>query len=249
MDQCRCGAERSRLEALGYNFDPPPVETASSSPSKRAASSPDPTLVGILVGYRSSEDVPLAWRIVLTLLFLILVGSTGYGMVTYTHLPLPPTRANVDIVATLESHTKSAGNSGNAITTFLTLPGTLALLEPTMTTTDLLKPMSDSDLTTGFCSASLANQIRHQFPGFYESWPDDKLERVAIEKYPEFQDRLCVIPTSLDVSPDDVVRYRLRSRTIVEWALLWSRTGLITALCAMVLLNLYYRVLVKRLAA
>lgn len=249
MDVCRCGAERSRLEALGYKFDLSPAATGSPSASTRGASSADPTLAGLLVGYRSSENVSRAWRVVLTLLFLILVGGAGYIVVAYTHLPLPPTRANVDIVATLEGHTKDAGNGGNAITTFLGLPGTVAVLEPTMTANDLLKPMSDADLKTGFCSASLARQIRYQFPGFYESWPDDKLERVALEKYPEFQDRLCVIPTSLGVSPDDVVKYRLRSRTIVEWVLLWSRTAVITGLFAMALLNVYYRLLVPRLSA
>ena len=154
----------------------------------------------MLVGYRDA-NVSRAWRIVFTLLFLILVGGVGYGLVTYTHLPLAPTRANVEIVATLEGHTKAAGNSGNAITSFLTLPGTVAVLEPTMTATDLLKPMSDADLEMGFCSASLARQIRYQFPGFYESWPDDKLERVALEKYPEFQDRLCVLPESVRSEP------------------------------------------------
>jgi hypothetical protein len=246
---CRCGTERSRLEALGYKFDLSPLPTPSSTPSRRVASGADPTLAGLLVGYRANANVSRAWHIVLTLLFLILVGGAGYGVVTYTHLPLPPTRANIEIVTTLEGHTKDAGNGGNAITTFLRLPGTLAVLEPTMTANDLLKPMSDTDLTTGFCSASLARQIRYQFPGFYESWPDDKLERVALEKYPEFQDRLCVIPTSLGVSPDDVVKYRLRPRTIVEWTLLWSRTTLITGLFAMALLNVYYRLLVPRLSS
>ncbi len=168
---------------------------------------------------------------------------------TYTHLPLPPTRANVEIVATLEDHTNTVGKSGNAITSFLRLPGTVAVLEPTMTANDRLKPLSHADLETGFCSASLAKQIRYQFPGFYESWPDDRLERVALEKYPEFQDRLCVLPVSLGVSSDDVVTYRLRPRTIVEWTMLWSRTALILGLFAMALLNVYYRLLVPRLSA
>ena len=68
-----------------------------------------------LVGYRSDAHVSRAWRIVLTLLFLILVGGAGYAVVTYTHHPLPPTRANVEIVSTLEGHTKNAGAGGNAI--------------------------------------------------------------------------------------------------------------------------------------
>jgi hypothetical protein len=155
----------------------------------------------------------------------------------------------VEIVATLEGHTKSAGRGGNAIPSFMTLPGTIAVLEPAMTKTDLLKPLNETELENGFCSASLAQQIRHQFPGFYEDWPDHKLERVAIEQYPEFQDRLCVLPSQLGVSPDDVVSYRLRPRTLSEWTMLWSRTAFITGLFAVALLNVYYRLIVDRLSA
>jgi hypothetical protein len=244
---CRCGVERRRLEALGYNVDVSPMATVSVSATPRATPDSASGLAGLLVGYRATH-VSRAWRIVFTLLFLILVGGVGYGLVTSTHQPLAPARANVEIVATLEGHTKVAGNAGNAITSFLRLPGTVAVLEPTMTAKDLLKPLSAADLETGFCSASLARQIRYQFPGFYESWPDDKLERVALEKYPEFQDRLCVLPVSLGVSPADVVTYRLRVRTIVEWTILWSRTALITGLFAMALLNVYYRLIADRLS-
>ena len=239
--------ERKRLEALGYNFDVAPIETASPSASTRVATAVAPGLAGLLVGYRSDAHVSRAWRVVFTLLFLILVGGAGYLVVSYTHLPLSATRANVEIVATLEGHTKATVSGGNAVTTFIKLPGTVAVLEPTMTATDLLKPFSDTDLATGFCSASLAKQIRYQFPGFYENWPDDKLERVALEKYPEFRDRMCILSSQFGVSPDDIVKYRLRPRTIVEWTILWSRTALIIAVFAMALLNVYYRVLVDRL--
>jgi hypothetical protein len=248
VDVCRCGVERSRLEALGYNFDLSPIPPGSPTVAARVRNDAAPGLAGMLVGYRSTADVSRAWRVVFTLLFLILVGAAGYFLVTLTHHPLPSTRENAEIVATLEGHTKSAANNGNAITTFLRLPGTVAVLEPTMTAEDLLKPLSDADLEKGFCSASIARQIRYEFPGFYESWPDDKLERVALKKYPEFQERLCILPSQLGVSPDDVIKYRLRPRTIVEWTMLWSRTTLITGLFAMALLNVYYRVLVNRVS-
>jgi hypothetical protein len=250
VDVCRCGVERSRLEALGYNFDLSPVPPPGSpSASARVGTGAAPGLAGVVVGYRSDAHVSRAWRVVLTLLFLILVGGAGYAVVALTHHPLPSTRENAQIVATLEGHTKSAGDKGNAITTFLTLPGTVAVLEPTMTAKDLLKPLSDADLGKGFCSASIAKQIRYEFPGFYESWPDEKLERVALEKYPEFQDRLCVLPSQLGVSPDDVIKYRLRPRSIVEWTMLWSRTVVITGLFALALLNVYYRAIVNRLSS
>lgn len=245
MEVCRCGADRKRLESVGYKFDMAPQATGSSR-AAAAASEAEPGLAGMLVGYRSTL-VSRAWRIVFTLLFLILAGGAGYGLVTYTHSPLPPTRQNVEIVSTLEGHTKNAGATGNAIPGFLRLPGTVGVLEPTMTATDVLKGLSDADLGKGFCTTSLARQIRYEFPGFYENWPDEKLERVALEKYPEFQDRLCILPSQLGVSPDDVVKYRLRPRTIVEFTILWSRTALLTLAFAMVLLNVYYRLLVDRL--
>jgi hypothetical protein len=239
--------ERSRLEALGYNFDLSPIAPVSSPGSARVASEAASGLAGLLIGYRSDAHVSRAWRVLFAALFLVLVAGAGYGLVTYTHLPLEPTRENIEIVATLEEHTKAAGRGGNAIPGFVRLAGTTAVLEPTMTANDRLKPLSDADLAKGFCSVSLAKQIRYEFPGFYESWADDRLERVALKKYPEFQDRLCVLPSQLGVSPDDVVKYRLRPRTVVEWTMLWSRTALVTGLFAIALLNGYYRALVDRL--
>jgi len=246
VEVCRCGAERRRLEALGYRFDAPPIP-AAASPASRPVVYAAPGLAGLLVGYRSDAHISRAWRIVLALLFLIVVGAAGYGMVTYTHLPLPPTRANTEIIVTLEEHTREAGGGGNAIPAFIRLPGTIGVLEPTMTADDLLKPLSEADLSKGFCSTSIARQIRYEFPGFYESWPDERLERVVLQKYPELEDRLCVLPSQLGISPDDVVKYRLRPRTVVEWTMLWARTALVTMLVAVALLNVYYRLLVNRL--
>jgi hypothetical protein len=110
-----------------------------------------------------------------------------------------------------------------------------------------LKPLQDEDLRQGFCSANIAKQIRYEYPGFYESWPDEKLVRVVLEKYPHYQDRVCILPSSIGVSPDDVVKYRIRDRELVELALLWSRTALIAIVFGMLLMNVYYRALVSRL--
>ena len=71
---------------------------------------------------------------------------------------------------------------------------------------------------------------------------------MALQKYPEFQDRLCVLSSQFGVDPNDVVKYRLRPRSIVEWTMLWSRTAAIVGLFAMALLNVYYRLLVNRLS-
>jgi len=57
-----------------------------------------------------------------------------------------------------------------------------------------------------------------------------------------------VLPVLVGVSPDDVVTYRLRARTMVKWTMLWLRTALITGLFAMALLNVYYRLIAGRLS-
>src|SRR5688572_12878276 len=126
VEVCRCGADRKRLESVGYKFDMAP-QAPGSSRAAVAASEAEPGLAGTLVGYRSAP-VSRAWHIVFTLLFLILAGGAGYGLVIYTHNPLPPTRQNVEIVTTLEGHTKNAGATGNAIPGFLRLPGTVGVL-------------------------------------------------------------------------------------------------------------------------
>ena len=125
---------------------------------------------------------------------------------------------------------------------------TLGQIEDDVRIAKEFQPLNETELEGGFCSASVAQQIRHQFPGFYEDWPDAKLERVALEKYPEFQDRLCVLPSQLGASPDDVVMYRLRPRTMTEATMLWSRTALITGLFAIALLNVFYRLIADRLS-
>jgi hypothetical protein len=249
VDVCRCGVERARLEALGFNFDVAQLPSGASRAGVHGGADAIPGLAGTLFGYRSDATVSRVWRIVLTVIFAGLVGAAGYWIVKLTHQPLEPIRENVLIVTTLDEHTQaSRAGGGNTIPAFLTTPGTIGVLEPSMTATDELKHLSDADLRKGFCSPSLAKQIRYEYPGFYESWPDDKLERVVLEKYPDYQDRLCILPSELGVSPDDVVKYQLRPRTIVELVILWSRTALITLVFAMALLNVYYRLLVNRLA-
>lgn len=245
---CRCGTERRRLEELGINVEP--VAPSQTRTAPKAISEAEPGLAGTLLGYRSPAHIWLAWRMVFLVLFLAIVGGAGYGVVQFTHTPLQPTRENVVIVSTLEDHTRHAdGIRGNTIPAFLELPGTVGLVEPTMTPGDLLKHLSDEDLGKGFCSPKLARQIRYEFPGFYEGWPDDKLERMVLEKYPEFEDRLCILPSQLGLSPDDVVKYRIRPRTVVETALLWSRTAIVTILVAAALLNVYYRLIVGAIPA
>jgi hypothetical protein len=59
------------------------------------------------------------------------------------------------------------------------------------------------------------NQVRHEYPGFYDNWPNDKLERMVLEKYPEFADRVCVLSVRFDAPASDVIKYQLKPRTLL----------------------------------
>jgi hypothetical protein len=245
VEVCRCGADRKRLEAIGYKFDAAPQTWSRAS----SASEPLPGLAGTVLGYRSDATVGRGWRIVLKALVVAAVGVAGWALVTFTHRALPPTRENVQIVSTLDAHTRNAGaNAANTIPAFLSLPGTTGVIESSMAPTDLLKDISEAELRQGFCSASVARQIRYQYPGFYERWPDAKLESVVLEKYPEYQDRLCVLSSRIAADPNDIVKYEVKPRSLPGLAGLWLRTLLITALIAIACMNVYYRLLVPRLA-
>ena len=236
--------ERGRLEALGYDFDVAPQSAAGAPVASEAL----PGLAGTLLGYRSDENVARAWRVGLKSLCVVSVALVGAAIMTLTHGDLPPTRENVRVISTLDAHTRNAGASAtNTIPAFLSLPGTTGILESTMAPTDLLKSVSETDLRQGFCSQSIAKQIRYQYPGFYEALGDDTLERMVLEKYPEYQDRLCVLSSQIDANPDDIVKYELKPRSILGQAGLWLRTMLIAAVFAIAGMNLYYRLLVNRL--
>jgi len=239
--------DRARLESLAYTVDIDPDRAAPIAAEPRAAHWGP---AGVLAGYRSDAHVSTGWRVVVIALFVAAVSGVGYSVVIFTHGDLPATRQNVIIISTLEEQTKRGGaNATNTIPSFLSLPGATGVLEPSMGPGDLLKPLNEADLKHGFCSPSVARQVRYQYPGYYESWPDDKLAHVVLEKYPEYQDRLCVLPHQIDAAPDDIVKYEIRSRSTMEFAGLWLRTLLITAVFAIALMNLYYRVLVSRLAS
>ena len=109
------------------------------------------------------------------------------------------------------------------------------------------KETSHADVTKQNLLSNAKQTVAGNFSNQTELHFDSAALPSFLEKYPEFQDRLCVLPSQLGVSPDDVVKYHLRARTMMEWTILWSRTAIITGLFAMVLLNLYYRLLVDSL--
>jgi hypothetical protein len=244
---CRCGSERRRLEALGYKFDsaPPPPPKAASRPRQQSTG-----LAGALIGYQLDTDLGAAWRATLKVLFAILVLSAGYALVRYTHHEPVAVRENVEVLTTLDGFTRNAApDSPDTIPMFITSAGRLGVLSATGEPSDPVKAIPESDLRLGFCSRSVVRQVRHEFPGYYENWPDDKLERTVLEKYPEYADRVCVLSVRFDATASDIVKYDVKPRSLLGNALLWSRTIALTLVFAVLCLNVYYRLIIGRLAS
>ena len=248
VETCRCGSERRRLEALGYKFDSEPSVQSAPSARPRQARSKDYGLAGTLFGYQLDTDLSAPLRVVLKVIFGTAVIALVVALVRYTHNEPLPTRDNVQVLSTLDAFTRSSGPEvGNTIPTFITSTGRLGVLTPAGTPEDLVKAIQEADLRQGFCSQSVVNQVRHEYPGFYDNWPNDKLERVVLEKYPEFADRVCVLSVRFDAPASDVIKYELKPRTIAGLALLWLRTLGIAGAFAILCLNVYYRLIVGRL--
>jgi hypothetical protein len=248
VEQCRCGSERKRLEALGYN-----LVTTPAAPSK-----PDPRprprvehhgLASTLVGYQVDSDLAAGWRVTLKTSFAIAVMAVATALFRYTHTELPAVRENVEVLATLDGFTRTAGSQpGNTIPLFVASAGRLGVLGASGTPDDPVRGLRESDLQQGFCSQSVAKQVRYEYPGYYDQWPDDKLERVVLEKHPEYVDRVCTLSVRLDASAGEIIKYELKPRSLVGHAALWSRTALLTILFAAICLNAYYRLIIGRLS-
>ena len=212
VEACRCGSERKRLEALGYTFASAPPQPARSVARSRARNT---GLAGTLIGYRLDSDLGAGWRALLKALFAVAVVAVGAALVRYTHTEPPPIRDNVQILTTLDGFTRSAGpDSANTIPMFISSVGRLGVLTAAGTPTDPVRGIPESELRLGFCSQSVARQVRHEYPGYYESWPDDKLERTVLQKYPEYADRVCVLSVRFDASASEIIKYDLKPRTL-----------------------------------
>ncbi len=245
---CRCGSERRRLEALGYKFDRELPVPAAPAPRTRPVPSRDYGLAGTLFGYQRDTDLGAPLRIGLKVVFGAAVIALIVALVRYTHSEPLPTRENVQVLSTLDAFTRSAvPEVGNTIPAFIISAGRLGVLAAEGTPDDLVKGIQEADLRQGFCSQSVVNQVRHEYPGFYDHWPNDKLERMVLEKYPEFADRVCVLSVRFDAPASDVIKYELKPRTLAGHALLWSRTLFLAAVFAAICLNLYYRLIVRPL--
>ena len=244
---CRCGAERRRLEELGFELaSAPPLVHEAFEPR---ASMLENQLAQRLIGYQSDEALTPAWRFTVKGLCLVATIAVAAMMVRFVQRDPLPRRDNIRIVSTLDDFTQNAGATApNTMPAFLALPGKVGALRASSDPAEPVQALDEAELRSGFCTQSVPRQIRHQYPGYYDSWPDDKLEHVALEKYPEMRDRLCTLSYKIEATPENIIKYELQPRTAIESAALWSMVVFITGLVAFGCANLYYRVIVSRLA-
>jgi len=242
IEECRCGSERKRLKALGYEFLSTPELTSKPAAKPRRQSS---GLAGTLIGYQLDTDLSTATRTGLEVLFAMAVVGVAVALVLFTHTEPLPIRDNIQILDTLEGFTRHAEpDSANTIPAFITSVGRLGVLTPSGTPSDPVRRIEESDLQEGFCSQSVVRQVRHEYPGYYDNWPTDKLERMVLEQYPQYADRVCVLSVRFDAAAGDVIKYEMKPRSLLGHAFLWLRTLLLTTTFAVACLNVYYRLII-----
>ena len=205
-------------------------------------------LAGTLVGYQIDTDLSPALRGTLKILFVMALLAVGAGLVHYTQTDPLPIRDNIQILTTLDAFTRNAvPDSGNTIPSFVASAGRLGVLSASGTPDDPVGEVAESELAEGFCTRSIVKQVRHDYPGYYENVPDDKLEQMVLEKHPEYTDRVCALSVRFDHAAGDIIKYEMKPRSILGHALLWLRTltfvGVFTGIC----LNVYYRLIIERL--
>jgi hypothetical protein len=133
----------------------------------------------------------------------------------------PPREGNIRIVARLDEFTKGHPNLDNSIPSFLAGSGTLGIVpvqanaeagasraQPALTTRDV-KPLEVVELEKGICTAVLTRLVRQQYPGEYDSIPDAQLEKIVLQKRPEYRGRLCAFPVWITADPHEIVKYEV----------------------------------------
>jgi hypothetical protein len=240
---CRCGSERKRLEAIGYEFEGTPSAAA------RPAAHPHTQRQGLaatVIGYQLDTDLPEGWRVALKALGAVAIVAFAVALVRFTHTEPLPVRGNVEILETLDRFTrKASADAPNAIPAFIASSGRLGVLAAAGMPDDAVRSIRETDLGEGVCTQSVARQVRHEYPGYYEQWPDDKLEQMFLEKYPQYTDRVCVLSVRFDAPATDIIKYELKPASVLMHSVRsWLVTLLLTASFALICLNVYYRVII-----
>jgi hypothetical protein len=195
-----------------------------------------------VVGYRPDDDVP-EWQRV-TLKAVVAVGAVTACALTVWLLnrgELPRIPKNTSSILRLDDFTRHSDRTvRNTMPAFLALPGDVGTLSADGTA---IRDVDQNELRNVVCAPTLAVLIRQEFPGYYERIPDNQLERSVLEKHPEYRDKLCALPAWMDATPHNIVKYRLKPLPPLRASVvLWSVFAM--AAFAIVVLNIYYRLLV-----
>jgi hypothetical protein len=106
-----------------------------------------------------------------------------------------------------------------------------------------IKPLAQTELQKGYCTASLTALIRQRYPGTYEGIPDEDLEKSLLKQHPEYKGRICVFPAWITASPHTIVKYEIERGVTAIPMSLWLWSGGIAALFGVALLVAYKRLI------
>jgi hypothetical protein len=221
-----------------------PTQSRSAGSRRLSLStSPIRLLAEDAVGYRPDDDVAGWLRTVL--IAVVAVGAMFAGALTIWTLnqgELPRIRQNTSSLIRLDDFTRHANRTArNTMPAFLALPGDLGQLSADGST---INEIDVNPLRDVVCTPSLALLVRQEWPGYYDRIPNDQLERAVLKKRPEYRDRLCTLPAWIDATPHDIVKYELKPLPPFRSSVLvWSILAIVAYV--IVVLNMYYRVLVR----
>lgn len=199
------------------------------------------------VGYRPDDDVPEWQRTVLKA--VVAVGGMAVCALTIWMLnrgELPRIPKNTSSILRLDDFTRHARHEErNSMPAFLALPGDVGALSADGSA---IHEIDENALRNVVCAPTLAVLVRQEFPGYYERIPDDQLERLVLQKHPDYRDRLCALPPWMDATPHDIIKYQMKPLPPFRASVvLWSIVSMMAFVVAV--LNVYYRLLVPSAAA
>jgi hypothetical protein len=105
-----------------------------------------------------------------------------------------------------------------------------------------VQPLNEVELQKGFCAATLPRLVRTQYPGTYDSIPDDELEKSLLKLHPDYKGRICVLPVWFTANPHDIIKYEVRQDAAAIPNTVWIYSGLIAAAFGLVAVVVYRKV-------
>jgi len=98
-----------------------------------------------------------------------------------------------------------------------------------------IKPLVETELQKGYCTASLTNLVRQRYPGTYDGIPDADLEKSVLKQHPEYKGRLCVFPAWITATPHTIIKYEIERGMKAIPTSIWLWSGGIAAVFGLAL--------------